>query len=401
MIAAAEELGESVGVSKACRVLTVPRSRLYRERRPKRPPAPRPTSKRALSREEKAEVHQTLNSERFQDCPPREVYATLLDKGIYLCDWRTMYRILGEYGEVQERRNQLQHPVYSKPELLATAPNQVWSWDITKLRGPFPWICYYLYVILDIFSRYVVGWMIAERESGDLAKELIMATCAKEEITADQLALHADRGSPMKSKSVGQLLTDLEVAKSFSRPHTPDDNPYSEAQFKTMKYRPDYPDRFESQAHARGWARDFIHWYNHEHYHNGLALMTPAMVHHGLAEAVYTHRQRVLQAAYEAHPERFVRGMPTPPALPKEVWINQPQSGTVELHNPAAVPAPDRTQPGAQAVSRVAEGQAGVVLHARSLDTGEHLATVGKALEQLNRTESFDTNISLELSQNA
>ena len=401
MIATAEELGESVGMSKACRVLMVPRSRLYRERRPKRPPAPRPTSKRALSQEEKAEVHQTLNSERFQDSPPREVYATLLDEGIYLCDWRTMYRILGEYGEVQERRNQLQHPVYSKPELLATAPNQVWSWDITKLRGPFPWICYYLYVILDIFSRYVVGWMIAECESGDLAKDLIIATCAKEKIAADQLALHADRGSPMISKSVGQLLADLEVAKSFSRPHTPDDNPYSEAQFKTMKYRPGYPDRFESQDHARGWARDFIHWYNHEHYHNGLALMTPAMVHHGLAEAVYTHRQRVLQAAYEAHPERFVRGMPTPPALPKEVWINQPQSGTVELHNPAAVPAPNPTQPGAQAVSRVAEGQADVVLHARSLDTGEHLATVGKALEQLNRTESFDTNISLELSQNA
>jgi putative transposase len=349
-----------------------------------------------LSQEEKVEVHQTLNSERFQDCPPREVYATLLDEGIYLCDWRTMYRILGEYGEVQERRNQLQHPVYSKPELLATAPNQVWSWDITKLRGPFTWICYYLYVILDIYSRYVVGWMIADCESGDLAKELILATCAKEGITADQLTLHADRGSPMKSKSVGQLLIDLEVAKSFSRPRTPDDNPYSEAQFKTMKYRPDYPDRFESQGHARGWARDFIHWYNHEHYHNGLALMTPAMVHHGLAEAVYTHRQRVLQAAYEAHPERFVRGMPTPPALPKEVWINQPQSGTVEWHNPAAVPAPDATEPGAQAVSRVAEGKA-----KRSLDTGEHLATVGKALELPNRTESFDTNISLELSQNA
>jgi len=387
MIATAEELGESVGVSKACRVLMVPRSRLYRERRPKRPPAPRPTSKRALSQEEKAEVHQTLNSERFQDSPPREVYATLLDEGIYLCDWRTMYRILGEYGEVQERRNQLQHPVYSKPELLATAPNQVWSWDITKLRGPFPWICYYLYVILDIFSRYVVGWMIAECESGDLAKDLIIATCAKEKIAADQLALHADRGSPMISKSVGQLLADLEVAKSFSRPHTPDDNPYSEAQFKTMKYRPGYPDRFESQDHARGWARDFIHWYNHEHYHNGLALMTPAMVHHGLAEAVYTHRQRVLQAAYEAHPERFVRGMPTPPALPKEVWINQPQSGTVEWHNPAAVPAPDSTQPGAQAVSRGAEGQA-----KRSLDAGEHLATVGKVLELPNRTEFFDTN---------
>ena len=401
MIEAAEDLGKHTGVSKACRVLTVPRSRLYRARKPKRPPAARPTPKRALSLEEKGTVHQMLNSERFQDCSPREVYATLLDEGDYLCHWRTMYRILNEYGEVKERRNQLQHPVYSKPELVATAPNQVWSWDITKLRGPFPWVLYYLYVVLDIFSRYVVGWMIAERESGDLAAELIAATCAKEGIAADQLALHAGRGSPMESKTLGQLLNDLEVAKSFSRPHTPDDNPYSEAQFKTMKYRPDYPSRFESQDHARNWTRAFIRWYNHDHYHNGLALMTPAMVHHGLAEAVYAHRQQVLQAAYEAHPERFVRGMPTPPALPKEVWINQPQSGTVECQDPAAVPAPDTTQPGAQAVSRVAAGQANVVLHARSLDTGEHLATVGKVLEQPNRTEWFDTNFSLELSQNA
>jgi len=394
MIEAAEELGKSAGVSKACRVLTVPRSRLYRARQPKRPPAPRPTPRRALSLAEKVRVHQTLNSERFQDSPPREVYATLLDEGAYLCHWRTMYRILDEYGEVQERRNQLRHPVYSKPELVATAPNQVWSWDITKLRGPFTWVCYYLYVIIDIFSRYVVGWMIAERESGELAKELIAATCAKEEIGADQLTLHSDRGSPMKSKNVGQLLVDLEIAKSFSRPYTPDDNPYSEAQFKTMKYRPGCPDRFGFQDHARSWARDLIHWYNHEHHHIGLALMTPAMVHHGLAEAVYAQRRQVLQAAYETHPERFVRGMPTPPELPKEVWINQPQSNTI------AVPAPDPTQPGAQSVSRVAEGQAGVVLHARSLDTGEHLATVGKVLEQPNWTESFDTNISLELSQN-
>ena len=274
-------------------------------------------------------MHQTLNSERFQDSPPREVYATLLEEGTCLCHWRTMYRILDEYGEVQERRNQLQHPVYSKPELVATAPNQVWSWDITKLRGPFTWVCYYLYVIINIFSRYVVGWMIAERESGELAKELIAATCAKEEIGADQLTLRADRGSPMKSKNVGQLLVDLEIAKSFSRPYTPDDNPYSEAQFKTIKYRPGCPDRFGFQDHARAWARDLIHWYNHEHHHIGLALMTPAVVHHGLAEAVCTQRRQVLQAAYETHPERFVHGMPTPPELPKEVWINQPQSNTI------------------------------------------------------------------------
>jgi putative transposase len=400
MIKAAEELSSSTGVSKACQILGVPRSRLYRARKPERSPALRPTPERALSPEEKAEVHQTLNGERFWDSSPREVYATLLDEGVYLCHWRTMYRILEEHSEVQERRNQLRHPAYTKPELLATAPNQVWSWDITKLRGPSTWVYYYLYVILDIFSRYVVGWMIAGCESGELARKLISATCAKEEIVADQLMLHSDRGSAMQSKSVGQLLIDLGVAKSLSRPYTANDNPYSEAQFKTMKYRPGYPDRFTSQDHARFWARDFIHWYNHDHHHTGLGLMTPAMVHHGLADAVYAHRQRVLQAAYEAHPERFVRGMPTPPKLPQEVWINRPQSGSV------AVPTPDPTQPGAQAVSRVAGGTCpvrqapGPVAQGhrvqgqaqRSLDSAEHLATVGRGLEQPGWIEVFDTN---------
>jgi len=390
MIEAAEELGKSAGVSKACRVLAMPRSRLYRARKPKCPPAPRPTPSRALSVEEKAEVHQTLNSERFQDCSPREVYATLLDEGVYLSHWRTMYRILEEHREVRERRNQLRHPAYTKPELLATAPNQVWSWDITKLKGPFTWVYYYLYVILDIFSRYVVGWMIAECESGELAEGLITATCAKEEIGAGQLALHSDRGSAMKSKTVGQLLVDLDVAKSLSRPYTPNDNPYSEAQFKTMKYGPTYPDQFGSPESARDWARQFIHWYNHEHHHTGLGLMTPAVVHHGLADAVYAHRQQVLRAAYEAHPERFVRGMPTPPELPNEVWINRPQSDS------SAVPPPAPTEPGAQAESRVSRGQA-----QRSLDTAEHLATAGKAVEQPSWTESLDINFSPELSQNA
>ena len=402
MIEVAEELGKSAGVSRACHILGVPRSRLYRARQPKCPPAPRPTPGRALNLEEKAAVHQTLNCERFQDCSPREVYATLLDEDTYLCHWRTMYRVLEEHGEVQERRNQLQHPAYTKPELLATAPNQVWSWDITKLKGPLTWVYYYLYVILDIFSRYVVGWMIAECESGELAKELITATCAKEGIAPDQLTVHSDRGSAMQSKRVAQLMVDLGVAKSLSRPYTANDNPYSEAQFKTMKYRPGYPDRFGSQEHARAWARDFIQWYNREHHHTGLGLMTPAVVHHGLADAVYAHRQQVLQAAYEAHPERFVRGMPTPPKLPKEVWINRPQSDSadcsdpVDCLSPIAVPAPDPTQPGTQAESRVAEGQA-----QRSLDAAEHLATVGKAVEQPSWTESFDINFSPELSQNA
>jgi putative transposase len=307
-----------------------------------------------------------------------------------------MYRILDERGEVQERRNQLQHPAYAKPELLATGPNQVWSWDITKLKGPAPWTYYYLYVILDVFSRYVVGWMIAAGESAELAEELIAATCAKEHIDPGQLILHSDRGSAMVSKTVAQLLIDLGVAKSHSRPYTPNDNPYSEAQFKTMKYRPGYPGRFNSQEDARSWARVFFHWYHHEHHHTGLGLTTPAMVHHGLADAVYAQRQQVLQAAYEAHPERFVRGLPTPPQLPQEVWINQPRTDDADCHSSIAVPPPDPTQPGAQAVSRVPEGQA-----QRPLDTAEHLATVGKAVEQLGCTDSFDTNFSPELSQNA
>jgi len=367
MIQAAEGLGKDIGVAKACRVMGIPRSSLYRTYQPKQPPAPRPTPQRALDLEEKAKVRQTLNSERFWDISPREVYATLLDEDVYLCHWRTMYRILEEHDEVQERRNQLQHPVYTKPELLATAPNQVWSWDITKLKGPVTWTYYYLYVILDIFSRYAPGWMIAECESAELAEELIVATCAKEQIEPEQLTLHSDRGSAMRSKTVAQLLADLGVAKSHSRPYTANDNPYSEAQFKTMKYRPGYPDRFGSFASAQDWARDFFHWYNHEHHHTGLGLMTPAMVHHGLADAVYAHRQQVLQAAYEAHPERFVRGVPTPPELPKEVWINRPQSDVI------AVPPPDPTQPGVQATSGVLEPQA-----QRSLDAAEHLATVGR-----------------------
>jgi len=372
MMETAEELSKSAGVANACQVLGVARSSLYWARQPKQSPTPRPAPERALSSEEKAEVYQTLDSERFWDCTPREVYATLLDEGTYLCHWRTMYRILEEHDEVQERRNQLRHPGYSKPELLATASNQVWSWDITKLRGPFTWVYYYLYVIFDIFSRYVVGWMITECESGELAKELIAATCAKEEIDFDKLTLHSDRGSAMQSKKVAQLMVDLGVTKSLSRPYTANDNPYSEAQFKTMKYRPGYPDRFASLENARAWARDFMHWYNHEHHHTGLGLMTPAMVHHGLADAVYAHRQQVLQAAYEAHPERFVSGMPTPVALAEEVWINRPQSDT------NAAPAPDPT-----------------------LDAAEHLATVGKQAEQPSWTELFAINSPSELSNNA
>lgn len=390
MIETAEALGERVGISKACQVLEVPRSSLYWARQPERASRPRPTPQRALSEKEKAEVHQTLDSVRFWDCSPRETYATLLDEGVYLCHWRTMYRILDEYAEVQERRNQLHHPVYSRPELLATGPNQVWSWDITKLKGPVPWTYYYLYVILDVFSRYAPGWMIAGCESAELAEQLIAVTCTKEQIEPDQLTLHSDRGSAMLSKTVAQLLVDLGVTKSLSRPYTANDNPYSEAQFKTMKYRPGYPDRFDSWDNACTWARDFFQWYNHEHHHLGLGLMTPAMVHHGLADAVYAHRQQVLQAAYETHPERFVRGIPTPPELPREVWINQPSDDRL------AVPPPNPNQPGAQAVSRAPEGRA-----QRSLDTAEHLAIVGEAVEQPGCTDWFDTKFLPELSKNA
>jgi putative transposase len=326
MIQSAEQLAQTVGVSQACRSLGVPRSSYYYARRPQQEPAPRPTPARALSPQEREQVHQVLNSARFQDDPPRQVYAALLDEGVYLCHWRTMYRILAAAAEVRERRNHLQHPAYAKPELLATGPNQLYSWDITKLRGPTKWTYYYLYVILDVFSRYVVGWLIAERESAALAEVLIAETCAKQGIERDQLTLHADRGSSMRSKTVALLLADLGVTKTHSRPYTATDNPYSEAQFRTLKYRPGYPDRFGSLPDARAWARAFFHWYNHEHHHSGLGLLTPATVHYGQAEAVRTRRQQVLLAAYAAHPERFVRGVPTPPELPQEVWINKPTS---------------------------------------------------------------------------
>lgn len=289
-------------------------------------PSPEPTvSPRALSQAEKAEVRQILNSERFQDQAPREVYATLIDEGQYLCSWRTMYRILDENDEIFERRNQLRHPNYVKPELLATKPNELWSWDITKLLGPAKWTYYYLYVILDVFSRFVVGWLISERESANLAKELIAETCDRQGIQPNQLTIHADRGSSMTSKPVAFLMADLGVTKTHSRPHVSNDNPYSEAQFKTLKYQPAYPERFGCQPDARSWAKDFFDWYNYDHHHSSLGLLTPADVHYGRALVVIQQRQRVLQAAYQKNPERFVKGLPKPPELPEAVWINPPK----------------------------------------------------------------------------
>lgn len=320
----AEQVAQQIGTQAACTALAVPKSSLYRERKTPAERTTRKISVRALSQVEKAEVHQELNSERFADQAPREVYATLLDEGRYLCSWRTMYRILAENDEVRERRNQLRHPDYAKPELLATAPNQLWSWDITKLLGPTKWTYYYLYVILDVFSRYVVGWMIAERESAALAEDLIRETSRRQGIPPGQLTIHADRGSSMTSKSVALLLADLGVTKTHSRPQISNDNPYSEAQFKTLKYRPDYPARFGCLADARAWTQAFFAWYNHEHHHTGLALLTPTEVHYHLAQRVLQKRQAVLCAAYQKTPQRFVKGLPVPSQLPSAVWINPP-----------------------------------------------------------------------------
>jgi putative transposase len=328
---ALDQLRPLVGVKRACQALAVPRATWYRRRRRQISVLPssekgRRHAARALSAEEQSTVLACLHEERFQDCSPAQVYAALLDEGRFHCSIRTMYRLLETQGEGQERRNQLTHPPYQKPELLATAPNQLWSWDITKLRGPAKWTYYHLYVILDVFSRYVVGWMIAHRESSELAKRLIEHSCRAQNIASGQLTVHADRGSSMKSKPVALLLADLGVTKTHSRPHVSDDNPYSESQFRTLKYRPGFPDRFGSIEDARGFCQSFFQWYNHEHHHSGLGLMTPAMVHHGRATHILAHRQVVLNAAYSAHPERFVRQPPKPPELPSQVWINRPSS---------------------------------------------------------------------------
>jgi putative transposase len=306
--------------------LGLKRSTYYRLRKPveKKQPKPRPTPRRALTSDERQAIIAVLHEERFMDKAPAEIYATLLDEGRYLCSIRTMYRILTSLTEVRERRNQLRHPEYKKPELLATAPNQVWSWDITKIKGPVKWTYYYLYVILDIFSRYAVGWMVATRETAELAKALIAETCMRQGIDRSQLIIHSDRGAPMKSKAVALLLADLGVGKSFNRPHVSNDNPYSEAHFKTLKDRPLFPDRFGSIQDARALCRQFFEWYNNEHYHGGIALMTPSVVHYGKAQECNAARQSVLSAAHAAHSERFVRGEPKTIPLPLAAWINKP-----------------------------------------------------------------------------
>jgi putative transposase len=326
-MAAVTKLANDVGTSAACQALCMPRASYYRDRRKTSSPAvtaSRPVPTRALHLAERETVLACLHEERFQDRSPAAVYATLLDEGQYHCSIRTMYRLLKQRGESRERRDQLIHPPYKKPELMATAPNQLWSWDITKLLGPAKWTYFYLYVILDVFSRYVTGWMVAMRESAELAKRLIEESCKKQCIPPGQLTLHADRGTSMSSKPVAFLLADLGVTKTHSRPHVSDDNPYSESQFRTMKYRPEFPDRFGCIQDGRAFCQRFFRWYNEEHRHSGLGLLTPAMVHYGQAENILQQRQAVLNVAYQRHPERFVGSAPKPPALPSEVWINKP-----------------------------------------------------------------------------
>ena len=326
---ASEKLAPEVGTAAACRAMGVARATYYRCRNPSRPKTgdrSKSRQPRSLDEAERRQVLDLLHSARFVDKAPASVYATLLDEGTYHCSIRTMYRILHDASEVRERRNQLRRPKYKKPELLATAPGQVWSWDITKLLGPAKWTYYYLYVILDIYSRYAVGWMLASRENADLAKRFIRETIEKENVDADQLTIHSDRGPSMKSHTVAQLMATLGVTKSHSRPHVSNDNPFSESQFKTLKYRPEFPDRFGSQEDGRGFCGRFFQWYNHEHYHSGLGLLTPAMVHHGQAPKILAARQDVLHAAYAAHPQRFVNKRPAPLTLPEAVWINPPSS---------------------------------------------------------------------------
>jgi putative transposase len=349
-----------VGAKAACAAVGLPRASYYRARpstgdsahdsrtaAPGGPPGPdhdvpasaevrepdhapalvraRQVQPRALTEAERAAVLEVLHCERFADMAPAAIYATLLDEGVYLCSQATMYRLLRQRGETGDRRRHATHPAKVKPELVADAPNRVWSWDITKLHGPAKWTYFYLYVILDIFSRYPVGWMVASRESAVLAERLIAEAVRKQQVDRGQLTLHADRGSSMASKPVAFLLADLGVTKSHSRPHCSNDNPYSEAQFKTLKYRPDFPDRFGSIQDARVFCDRFFGWYAHEHRHSGIGLHTPADVHYGRAHAIREARGRVLDAAHHAHPERFVRKAPEPPKLPTAAWINKPE----------------------------------------------------------------------------
>jgi putative transposase len=335
LIGAAEDLAPEVGVAQACEALGVSRATLYRHRQPpsepSSPPAQWPSPPRTLGCEERGEVLEVLHSERFVDVAPAEVVATLLDEGVYHCSARTMHRILAAEGEAGERRAQRTHPPRPAPILEATAPNQVWSWDITRLEGPRRWNSYALYVVLDIFSRYVVGWMVADRELAKLAARLLETCVEREGVEQDQLTLHQDRGAPMTAKTFSQTLVDMGVLASYSRPRVSNDNPFSESHFKTLKYMPTYPGRFESLEEARAWCARFIEWYNHEHRHSGIAMLTPYDVHVGRADAVLRARQHAMDAAFARHPERFVGGPPRVSQLPTRAHINCPTTMAIRV----------------------------------------------------------------------
>lgn len=336
------ELGPRLGVAPTCLALGVPRASFYRQQRPRPEPRPQPAPPRALTDADRQAVLDVLHEPRFMDLAPAQVYATLLDEGRYLCSERTFYRVLAKNEEARERRDQCRHPRYAAPELLATRPNQLWSWDITRLLGPTKWTYYYLYVLLDVFSRCVVGWTVAPRELASIAEQLIAESCARQGIEPGQLTVHADRGAAMISKPVALLLADLGITKTHSRPHVSNDNPYSESQFKTLKYRPDFPERFGSIEHARDHGRDFFPWYNTEHHHVGLGLFTPHDVHYGLAEAKREQRALVLADAFARYPERFPHGRPQPRPLPTAVWINPPKSPVIVDEVVKTLPLPSR-----------------------------------------------------------
>lgn len=316
--------GEELGIEYLCESLGEPRSSWYRSLQISLKPDCIRKSPRKLSAEEEQTVLDVLNSERFNDMAPGEIYATLLDEGTYLCSERTMYRIL-ERNHQNVIRRQAAPREYEKPELMASRPNELWSWDITKLKGPAKWTYYYLYKIIDVFSRFAVGWMVAYKESAALAEALISETCLKQEIVNGQLTIHADNGSSMTAATVGQLLMDLGVNKTHSRPYTSNDNPFSESAFKTLKYRPDFPEKFMSIEDARTFCKNFFIWYNNEHHHSGIGMLTPVSVHYNSYQEILEKRSIVLADAYMQHPERFVRGIPDVKQVPENVWINKPE----------------------------------------------------------------------------
>jgi len=324
----AETLAAKVGAQAACDALAVPRSSLYAARQPKLPAPPRPAvpPSNALSAPEKTAVLAELNSERFADQTPYEAYPQLLDEGRYLCSLRGMYRILAENQAVRERRDQFRHPARPAPQVIARRPNQAWVWDITQLPSTLRYQSFYLYLVLDLFSRFIIGWLIAEKQSGDYAQQLLAARFKHFQLQPEQLTIHSDNGGPMTAKPLTWLFSELGIQPSLSRPHVANDNPHAEAGFKTLKYHPTYPDRFDSLSHAQVWMRDFEHWYCYEHHHTALGLMTPVAIHFGQADEIWLKRQAVLQAAYQTHPERFSRGLPVPPRWPDQVGINAPKT---------------------------------------------------------------------------